>query len=329
MTRMLPEAGFTAHIIARRPMTYREGEDPALDRPGHVRAASGVAWLGDKLAVVQDDAHFIAWVDPASGLAEAIPLPADAQGRRLFDTKRGTKRLKLDLESCLVRVDETGATLLAFGSGSLPVRERIVELRWDTARAVPVSLTVRDASALYALLRAEQAFSGSELNVEGAVVRGGTLLLLQRGNGASRADQRAINAVGELDLAAFDRYLAGGVAPALARATSYDLGSIAGVPYTFTDATLGADGTLLFLASAEASEDSVADGTLHGSVVGELRDDGSVRTTPLLDEQGQPSRAKVEGIVLDRADPTLAFLVVDADAPDLAAELLTVRLTPR
>lgn len=329
MTRTLPEAAFTAQIQARRPMTYREGADLAQDRPAHVRAASGVAWLGDRLAVVQDDAHFIALVEPASGLADAIALPADAQGRRVFDTKRGTKKLKHDLEACFVREGEAGPTLLAFGSGSLPVRERIVALRWDAARAVPASLEVRDASALYAKLRAEQTFSGSELNVEGAVVRGETLLLLQRGNGASTAELRAINAVGELELAAFDRYLAGGPAPSLTRAKAYDLGSTEGVPYTFTDATLGPDGTLLFLASAEASDDSVADGTIYGSLVGELRADGSVHTTPLLDEQGRLSGAKVEGIVLDRADPTLAFIVVDADSPDVAAELLTVRLTAR
>jgi len=37
-------------------LRYRDVADPGLDRPAFARAASGVAWLGPRLAVVQDDA---------------------------------------------------------------------------------------------------------------------------------------------------------------------------------------------------------------------------------------------------------------------------------
>lgn len=329
MSKAPAAAAFTARIVSRRPMLYRAGADPALDRPAHVRAASGLAWLGDRLAVVQDDAHFVALVEPESGLAEAVPLPADAAGRRVFDEARGTKRLKLDLESCLVRRDARGLVLLAFGSGSLPRRERIVVMRWDEARNAPEGLRVVDASALYAMLRAHRELSGSELNLEGAVEHAGALLVFQRGNGAPTATQPAVNAVGVLAFDALERYLEGGPVPALQRSVAYDLGSVAGVPYTFTDATRTPAGEILFLASAEASSDSVNDGALYGSVVGELLADDQVRTTPLEDERGQPSADKAEGIVLDPRDPTRAWVVVDADAPETPGMLLEVRLTGR
>jgi len=45
--------------------------------------ASESAWVGERLAVVQDDANFIALVDPASGLASSVVLPAGADGALL------------------------------------------------------------------------------------------------------------------------------------------------------------------------------------------------------------------------------------------------------
>jgi len=45
--------------------------------------ASGLAWVGERLAVVQDDANCIALVDPASGLASSVVLPAGADGALL------------------------------------------------------------------------------------------------------------------------------------------------------------------------------------------------------------------------------------------------------
>ena len=35
----------SARVVSRRGLFYRAGADPALDRPAHVRAASGVAWV--------------------------------------------------------------------------------------------------------------------------------------------------------------------------------------------------------------------------------------------------------------------------------------------
>ncbi|MET0340385.1 MAG: hypothetical protein ABW252_05255 [Polyangiales bacterium] len=321
-------APLSARIVARRPLLYREGAEPKLDRPAHVRAASGIAWVGQRLAVVQDDAHFVALVDPTTGVADAIALPAGADGKRVFDEARGTKHLKLDLEAVFSFEDGDGTHLIALGSGSLPARERIVTARFADADGPVSALRVQDAISLYGGLRAAVAFSGSELNLEGALVRGDQVLLFQRGNGAPARGVSPQSAVGKLELSALKRYLAGdGPAPTLVESRVYNLGSASGVPYGFTDATLRPDGAILFLASAEASADVTRDGAVFGTLVGLLRDDGGVRTTPLLDEAGEPTDAKAEGIALHPRDPSRAYLVVDPDAAEQPATLLEVVLT--
>jgi hypothetical protein len=79
--------------------------------------------------VVQDDANFLALVDPATGLADAVTLPAGVGGRRTFSKAEGTKEHKLDLEACCLVDDPrrpARAVLVAFGSGSTDRREQVV-----------------------------------------------------------------------------------------------------------------------------------------------------------------------------------------------------------
>ena len=112
-----------ARVESRRALRYEAGADVDTDRPAHVRAGSGCAFVdvpgvGRRLAVVQDDCNFIALVDvAASGKAgvSAIALPRGPAGFRQFDSGRGNKSHKLDLESVAsVSVDGAPA-LLAMG----------------------------------------------------------------------------------------------------------------------------------------------------------------------------------------------------------------------
>src|SRR4051794_24780273 len=113
----------SARAVRAVPLLYAEGADAALDRPAHVRSASGIARVAGRIAVIQDDANSVALVNPPTGLARAITLPAGEGGVRQFDDLRGNKRFKLDLESCvLVRDGDGPGMLMALGSGSLPAR---------------------------------------------------------------------------------------------------------------------------------------------------------------------------------------------------------------
>ena len=64
----------SAKIVRQLPLVYAEGESATDDRPSFVLAASGMATLGEHLFVVQDNANWIAIVNPDDSVT-AVPLP--------------------------------------------------------------------------------------------------------------------------------------------------------------------------------------------------------------------------------------------------------------
>jgi hypothetical protein len=322
--------GASARIVGRRPLRYEGGADRATGRPEFVRAGSGLAWQvrdeQDVLVIAQDDSSFLAFLRPPDGPVGAIVLAYAPGGVRVFEARKGTKKLKLDLESCAA-IDKRRA--LVFGSGSLPVRERIVDLTGELVRLV-------DAKALYAALRAERAFAGSELNVEGACRVGDRLLLANRGNGAARPDQPAVDGLCEVSLPALLAYLDGrGPCPALENVRSCDLGTLGGGRLTFTDLTpeeraekKGA-GRVFFLAAAELSPNAQDDGEVTGAAIGSLDlASNALALIPIEDETGAPSRDKVEGLAIapKRGGMSRFYAIVDADDPDVPSALLTIEV---
>jgi hypothetical protein len=334
-----------ARVVSRTPLFYQRGGDVTLDRPAHVRAGSALARLGSgKLAVVQDDASFVAILEGAHGgsadgtlaglVVRDVPLPS-ADGVRQFDDGRGNKHAKLDLEASLALED--GELLVAFGSGSSTVRERVVLV--ERPGGDDPRVTVVEARALYAALRGAVRFAGSELNVEGAALAGDDVVLFQRGNGAASEACAAVDATARLDrraLLAYLRGLASGEAaqcpacPPLREIVQWDLGAIEGTRLTFTDGVAGrADhgAWIGFVACAEASPDATRDGPVSGVALGRLDDrSGTAELAPVTDERGAPLLDKAEGVAFDEDDPQRAWLVVDRDDPACPAELLELRL---
>ncbi|HEV2148311.1 MAG TPA: hypothetical protein VGR37_12980 [Longimicrobiaceae bacterium] len=320
------DPGLSARVVARVPLLYEEGPDAELDRPAHVRAGSSLAWVGGNLAVVQDDANFVALVDPATLRARAVPLPAGHGGKRQFDDVRGTKAHKLDLEACVAVPGAEGDLLLAFGSGSSARRERVAVVEGLPGSAPTVAL--RDASALYRRLRERDDFAGSDLNVEGAVLLGGRLRLFGRGNGAPRGGLLPVDATCDLEWAALRAYLRDPEAapPEPQEVVRYRLGEIDGLRLGFTDAAHGG-GRLLYSAAAEDSPDATRDGRVAGSALGVFDAPDRVRWTPLRGPDGSPFTAKVEGLAL--ASSGRAWVVVDSDDPAAPSELCEVELSGR
>ena len=322
-----------ARIVRRVPMHYATGADAALDRPGHVRAASSVAWIGDRIALVQDDANFIALVDPSTGQADAITLPAGKDDARTFDDARGNKKHKLDLEAMTRVPVATGAMLVAFGSGSKKRRENVLTLRFAVRDSPPVhdQPSLVPLPDLYAALRAEREFAGSEMNIEGALYLDGMIRLFGRGNGEARDEMHPLDATCDINWHALVAHLANPDAdtvPAITRITQYALGEVDGVGFGFTDAIRAGRTSVFYSAAAEASKDAGSDGEVGGSALGVIPNDRrhTPRWTPVLDESGQRFTGKIEGLVLDPADASRALVVVDVDDHTHPSELCEIVL---
>lgn len=330
------------------PLRYARGASFADDHPAFVRAASAIRrWQGRRV-IVQDDVNVFALTNApgvlepgalravrspfygarapqparsnapavleagpaAEGSLDPLLLPRGDGGLRSFDASRGNKRSKLDLEAALVLPD---GRLVAFGSGSLPQRERLVVVEPGQA---PV---IRDAHDLYRGLREHAEFAGSELNLEGSIVRSGAIELFQRGNGRASGERAPANAIGRIALDDFLGWLdRAGPPPALAHVLRVDLGRAHGVALGFTDAALCSDGTIVFLACAEASPDAVADGEVVAMRLGLMAGDRA-RLIEITDALGQPCRVKLEGIEARDDDADRFDVVADVDDPDAAA----------
>lgn len=300
MRRASIDPRLSARITGVLPLVYTHDAHPDDDRPPHVRAASGVASDGRRLVVIQDDASFLATVEP-DGAVHAIALPFGPNRRRRFEVALGNKLDKLDLESCVCVGDE----VWAFGSGSLPVRENIARLRGGEA-------TLVDASPLYRALREAIGI----LNLEGAAVVGDELWLCHRGNSGPSDPGPAIARLLLVELRAM---LEGGGPPAIRSIDRYDLGRIDGSLLGFTDAATR-DGRVYYVAAAEASPDAIDDGAVLGSQLGVI-DGAGVRAAPLVGLDGRP--VKVEGLAFlgDRIVVTL-----DPDDPAQPTPLCEVLL---
>jgi len=324
-----------ARVVRRVSLTYADGADAATDRPAHVRAASGLAWVGRRLAVVQDDANFIALVDPDTGRADVVTLPAGARGLRQFDDGRGNKRDKLDLESVAAVLFEGTPRLLAIGSGSTRRRDHIATV--TNADGPHPVVCLHETRALHGILRATVSFAGSELNLEGAYQHGAMLRLVGRGNGSPKRGLDPIDATCDVSLRELFAYLEddrSNDVPTITAVQQYRLGEIGGIRLTFTDAIdWSVDGNadmMLYTAAAEASPDASRDGWVAGSAIGvvSFRADGaSARHAELRGEDGAPIVAKVEGIVRHRELRNRVWIVIDVDAHDSPSELCEVELT--
>lgn len=314
--------------IVHSEQLYYDGPQPEGDRPSFVRAGSSLTQFAERVAVVQDNANFLALIDPVSRRAQSLELPADSAGDRVFDEDHDNKRLKFDLEACMTVPLSEGEMLVAFGSGSAPHRTQIVTVALLPDEEPRVS--VHDASAFYAVLAEAHDFSGSGLNVEGAVWLGDdTFRLFQRGNMDAHDGLEPVNATGDISWTALRSHLdnpSGVRPPALAEIVQYDLGEMDGIRLCFSDAEPHS-GSILYSASAEATPADGSDGRVSGSVLGIISPDGGARWASLDLPDGGTFSGKAEGLSIDAGNPHRAYFVTDPDESDEPSEMCEVELS--
>lgn len=295
----MPDPLLRLHRLCR--LRFRDG------RP--LAAASGLVCEAGRVFVVGDDAlHLGVFTHPAhpGERHRLLPgtLPTDPPAR---------KRAKPDFEALL----RWRGGLLALGSGSKAApRERAVAVGL-TPDGRPQGAQGFSLTPLYERLRERLGL----LNIEGAAVQGGRLLLLQRGNAGGLG-----NALISLPAAVLER-LQAGAAPTLRglQVRPMLLGDLDGVPLGLTDVADPAEGSALpngewlFSAAAEATDDAVNDGAVTGSVIGWADATGRV-----LRRWRVPGRLKVEGLDAHRAADGRWWvaMVTDADDPAQPAPLL-------
>jgi hypothetical protein len=269
-------------------------------------AASGLVLHDDVLHVVADDSALLHRYSLQGAPLAAFPLFAGDPP--LPEAYAAHKKRKPDLEALALLPD---GALLALGSGSTDRRQRgcLLDLQDGTA-------TIIDLRPLYETLGREI----PALNIEGAVLRGDTLWLAQRGN-----SRTALQALIALDAATALRDLAQGILSALGlrRIQPVAPGQLGGIPLAITDLALHPDGRLWFTAAAEDTDNPVDDGVCAGSVIGCFSADFQVAWSAPL-----PPGLKVEGLHFQRrtADGDHWWLVADADSAETRAPLLSLAL---
>lgn len=314
-----------ARIVRRVPLLYDDDPDPNVERLPYVRAGSSLTCIEAYVAVVQDNANFVALINLATGRASSLALPAGSQGERIFDYAHANAEQKFDLEACVVIPGDSESLLVAFGSGSQPERERIVVVRWPQ-NGEPTA-TDYNGAAFYAALRSQHDFSGSELNVEGAIyLHDDRIRLFERGNGAPHAGLAPVDATGDLSWSALWAHLQDPAQPPpqLENIVQYHLGSLDGHALNFSDAEAVGD-AVLYSASAEESGTAGEDGAIGGSVLGVITAAGA-RWTRLTTEDNTEFREKIEGLSIGQDDRYQAYFVVDDDK-DEPSDLFVVQLS--
>jgi hypothetical protein len=321
------DSTLTAIVTSATPLLYDAGSDDGLDRPAYVRAGSGLARTRNGFALIQDDANFVALISRDPLRVSALALPTGEGGKRQFDTTRGNKEHKLDLEACFAVDEPDGTLLVAMGSGSKGHRARENVVLVTHCESPNPVISVVHVPRLYARMRDETDFAGSQMNIEGAVHLGDRVRLFGRGNGAARDGLRPINATCDLDwerFAAHARDPDGITPPEPTNIVRYGLDALGGVPLGFTDAAWWR-GAMLYSAAAEDSPNVVDDGPVHGSAIGIINESGVTRWAPLTDSSGATFDGKVEGILPIESGARL-FAVVDADDPAAPSQLCTIEL---
>jgi hypothetical protein len=319
-----------ARVTGCLAMVYEEGPSDEEDRPPHVRAASGLSAFREYLAVIQDDANWLALVDSEQRIT-AVPLPPSRGGDRVFSEDRGNQDDKYDLEACITVPGADGLELIGFASGSRRGREWILRVREKDSpgarTADSFDAEFLEAEPFYEALRANPSFCGSGLNIEGAVtIDDDRIMLFQRGNSDPTDGLEPVDATAEISWAGLCAHLADPrkvPPPPLQNVRDYDLGELEGVRLTFSDAEHLGEGRILYSASAEDPEtDEIA-----GSVLGVVEPDGSARWTELTAADGGPFRGKIEGLSRDLKDPRKMHFVIDDDDETVPSEIFEAVLS--
>lgn len=273
--------------------------DPSTSPGPLISGVSGAIRGGNSIYFVSDSQATLFKLNPETFSIDGTKLGTAAVGVSVIKSE------KADLESLAFFPPENwppNGALVAFPSASTKARETayVVELGKLGELANPRAVSI---SALASLFRN----SVIGLNLEGLVVNGAEVIILQRGN-----EKKSTNGIFRLGTAAFVKGLKSDDwkdALAIQKFEPFKIGKLQKVKLTLTDGAQTPLG-LVALAAAEAIDSSYEDGEIRGSVL--IRIENGV---PVPWVKFAPA-AKLEAIIFEREDEENFYFLVFDDPDD-------------
>ena len=262
-------------------------------------ASSGLLFHQDQLFLISDSSNYLYHYSLTEKELTKIKLQ-DQSAENI------PKKIKHDLEA-ICKVDQT---LYAFGSGSTAKRKTAFTYHLESQETKSLDLTL-----LFEKISSQTGIDIENMNIEGVIPLEKEWLFFQRGNGIA-AQNGIIRLTGNLENPSKIDYI------------PIPLPPLNQISTTFTDAVL-VNETIYFLAAAEDSNSTFADGEVMGSLVGVMR----LADLKILFTQPISATQKFEGITLfDESNTALRFLLCeDQDSENQLADLylLTIKKTTR
>lgn len=291
--------------------------DRIIDLPT-LPSGSGLAISGATIWVAGDDSPYLFQLSSTYQVVEKqLMLP------HFSGTDRIPKSSKPDFESMVEASWQGRSSLLIFGSGSkTPERDSLLVVPLaQPAQAQRFSLT-----QLYEAICQKEGIGRADLNIEGAVLSGETLWLLNRGR----------NTVITMPLPHFIETILENKPAARLQLSihPFTLPQIRGKQARFSGAC-NVPGTkqVLLTATVEDTENWIDDGEILGSFVGLLDGNSLAQGVPLQhwlvsNAAGEAAREKLESIdVVEQSGKMLKLLAI-TDNDDGSSRLLELSLSP-
>ncbi|MCF6128985.1 hypothetical protein L1S35_04820 [Flavobacterium sp. AS60] len=251
-----------------------------------IGSASGLLYHNDLLYIISDSSTYLYEYNIEKENLNKIAIVDSAQ-------ENIAKKDKPDFEAIALK----GKNLHLFGSGSTVNRNRIFKYNLKSGK-----IKEKDISDIYLKIKKLYNIAADELNIEGVILNGESILLFQRGNGYTAKNGIIYaNDDGENLESKF---------------IPFDLPKIKNVPTTFTDAIL-VDETIYFLAAAEDTRSTYEDGEVLGSIIGTI----DLKTMKLTNSIQISDKHKFEGLTLYKKTATQIELLLceDNDTDKLAS----------
>jgi hypothetical protein len=251
-----------------------------------IGSASGLIYQDNSLYIIGDNSGY---------LYEYNIDNSDLKKHEIITnpTENIAKNLKPDFESITHHND----TLYIFGSGSTDQRNKMVEFDVKSK----TKITTNNLTDFYAVMQNFSGIKPEDFNLEGSIFDGENWYLFNRGNGKTNKNSiftiHAKSLGDEFSLISVD----------------YKLPKIKGVRSSFTDAIL-VDNKIYFLATAEDTESTYADGEILGSFIGQI----DLKTMKIDYTKKITSTNKFEGLTLyKKSNNTIEFLLCEDNDTEL------------